>query len=265
MDVVFSTTELFEAVLLELDIRNLLWAQRVCQRWKYFIAISPAIQQKLFLAPVNYRQPKPTFNALLQEIFPLFFQLRQVPSRNDWDEWLTSEDLRNLDWFQHPQRRKALLREDASWRRMFPVQPAAKIDTVDRYTDCSPPFGIQHTMDEDFCHMQTNGATMGLIYDIIVDRCIGDEWSHFFIQWHGFLAESVEAIGRGNGIILGRYEADEDRRLTFRPENRITIHEIYSFSTSLYEYHDDESEVLQVQELDEMMFTFWAKGSNMIC
>lgn len=47
---VFSTPELHEAILLRLDMRDLLLAQRVSREWQAAIACSIKIQRKLFFA-----------------------------------------------------------------------------------------------------------------------------------------------------------------------------------------------------------------------
>lgn len=50
---VFDTTELLETVLVSVDIKTLLLAQRVCRKWKAVINANPSIQKKLFLLPVD--------------------------------------------------------------------------------------------------------------------------------------------------------------------------------------------------------------------
>ncbi|KAK3684610.1 hypothetical protein LTR37_020110 [Vermiconidia calcicola] len=50
---VFSTTELLEAILLDLSIKNLLFAQGVCKKWKAVIDASSKLQEALFFKPVT--------------------------------------------------------------------------------------------------------------------------------------------------------------------------------------------------------------------
>ncbi|KAK3691332.1 hypothetical protein LTR37_018693 [Vermiconidia calcicola] len=53
---VLATTELLEAVLLELDMKTLLLAQRVSQRFRDVIKASPTLQMKLFFRPATIKQ-----------------------------------------------------------------------------------------------------------------------------------------------------------------------------------------------------------------
>lgn len=89
METVFSTPELFESILFQLDMRTLLTsAQRVNHAWHDLIAESPSLQKKLFFKP-DYSirsdtsgvdderkkagRRKRTINPLLAELFaPLF-------------------------------------------------------------------------------------------------------------------------------------------------------------------------------------------------
>jgi hypothetical protein len=43
---VFGTTELFEQILLQVDMKTLLLSQRVDSQWRDFITDSPALQKK---------------------------------------------------------------------------------------------------------------------------------------------------------------------------------------------------------------------------
>lgn len=49
----FATTELLEAVRLELDMKTLLLAQRVSRRFREVIGVSPTLQMKLFFRPTR--------------------------------------------------------------------------------------------------------------------------------------------------------------------------------------------------------------------
>ncbi|KAK5726346.1 hypothetical protein LTR17_012777 [Elasticomyces elasticus] len=50
-DNVLKLPELLENILLQLPMRDLLFAQKVCKTWKLIIDASPAIQKALFFAP----------------------------------------------------------------------------------------------------------------------------------------------------------------------------------------------------------------------
>jgi hypothetical protein len=48
---VLATAELLELILLNLPIKDILFAQKVCKQWKQLIDSSPLLQQALFLKP----------------------------------------------------------------------------------------------------------------------------------------------------------------------------------------------------------------------
>ena len=79
-------------------------------------------------------------------------------------------------WYQDERLRSVVMREDASWRKMFPVQPPAPISMVLRGGGCTDDgMGtIQHGhITPAFAHLHTPGARMGLIYDILIDEIEG--------------------------------------------------------------------------------------------
>lgn len=78
---IINTAELFELILLQLGIRDLLTgAQRVSRNWKAFIEHSPALQRHLFFS-LDHRRPLEgsdgdsgmEFCPLLVELFPVCF------------------------------------------------------------------------------------------------------------------------------------------------------------------------------------------------
>lgn len=69
---IFGIPEILEAILLNIDIRDLLVsAQRICKHWRELVATSPRLQQRLFIAP-DFTGPR-KINPLLQEAFPFCF------------------------------------------------------------------------------------------------------------------------------------------------------------------------------------------------
>lgn len=112
--------ELFEQVLLQLDMRTLLTsAQRVCRRWREAILLSPLLQEKLFFRPAADTAGPRVRNPLLCELFPHFFpaegaeKLRKFSKDELEDELpIGREDCNALFMYK-----------GASWRRMFPTQP----------------------------------------------------------------------------------------------------------------------------------------------
>ncbi|CAK1367333.1 unnamed protein product [Cercospora beticola] len=56
VDAVFDTAELLEAILSELEPKDLLLSQRVSKTWKLAIAASRGLQEELFLRPIKVVQ-----------------------------------------------------------------------------------------------------------------------------------------------------------------------------------------------------------------
>lgn len=113
---VFGTTELLEMVLFQLDMRSLLKAQQVCQRWKQTIAHSNHLQQALYLKPVKASNHRRTSNPLIEEtILPQLL-------------------LRSRNFFipgKHPNF-ELCFRQEASWRKMLPRQsPSSTIGIIE--------------------------------------------------------------------------------------------------------------------------------------
>lgn len=163
---------------------EILQLQRVSRFWLNTISKSPSLQQKLFFQPLP--PPKaagrpPQINPILKTLFPYFFGPQLYPfllasiSANDTQRLIQH-------WAADPARRQAVLRAEASWRLMLPVQPAAPIDGV---------FKAQWDWngDEDdaknwleWCEVDPSrhasvlasksdlgpNATMGLLYDIVL-------------------------------------------------------------------------------------------------
>jgi hypothetical protein len=78
---------------------------------------------------------------------------------------------------------------------MFPVQPPARIEgVVINLPGCGcGRWDIKQVgvISDEFQHLQENGASMGLIWDISV-HLLDDTWPRgcrcFFVQWHMFSA-----------------------------------------------------------------------------
>ncbi|KAL4874379.1 hypothetical protein BJY04DRAFT_225093 [Aspergillus karnatakaensis] len=151
---VLQLTELLEPILLNLPMRDLLLMQRVCRGWKDLILSSCALQLKLFLlTPRAGPQPeataKPEINPLLQEMFPGFFIHLKRPdwgTLDDPDGNLSRQERRDMkrerhlnmqntkdtrlesqEWYIDTAKREAVLRPEASWRKMFPSHPPPRL------------------------------------------------------------------------------------------------------------------------------------------
>ncbi|KAJ5788514.1 hypothetical protein N7457_003504 [Penicillium paradoxum] len=147
---VFFLPELVERILINLDMRELLLAQRVSRRWNDIILSSPTLQNKLFFTPAricpqSQENLAVEINPLLLEIFPPFMGnlITLDYGKVDDNEHGTRlvqrlphsangiENLLQQDWYWLEDRREAILRPDASWRRMFPSHPPPRLGELD--------------------------------------------------------------------------------------------------------------------------------------
>lgn len=142
---VFNTPELFEIILLHLDIRTLLVsAQRVCQTWTVLVQTSPAIQQALFFRSQENKWhtesiSNPIYNPLLVEAFrPFFPSVHEYPpihnnnenanefqaeAERDGKEENINFSFKALDMLSSTPKKSAYMRKEASWRKMLLRQP----------------------------------------------------------------------------------------------------------------------------------------------
>lgn len=112
-------TELWESILLRVDLRTLLTsATRVCRAWTTLIQDSTALQQTLFFAPdTRVRSDEESHNSLLVDAFPSVFSKHQ---KKEDDFQFT---IQSWDFIKHPEKQLAYMRPEASWRRMLVQQP----------------------------------------------------------------------------------------------------------------------------------------------
>lgn len=122
VSMVFTTPELLEPILLNLDMRSLLTsAPRVCRQWRDVIRGSIWLQRALFFEC----EEKPsgsnevTFNPLLVELFPILFDFAGAPSPRGLNDLA-------IEALPIGRRRVAFYRRNASWRRMHMRQPPVR-------------------------------------------------------------------------------------------------------------------------------------------
>jgi hypothetical protein len=132
---VFDTAELLEAVLFQLPIRDLLFAQKVCREWKQAIDASPKLQEALFfrsvlVSPVSRRDTYKTETVCNPLLEPLFRAMPiDLPVQNSLLAFSPTPPRGPLGWESvwgipltlH----ESWQPETASWRNMIPKQPAA--------------------------------------------------------------------------------------------------------------------------------------------
>lgn len=95
-------------------------------------------------------------------------------------------------WYQNESLRALVLREGASWRKMYPVQPPARLCMVLEGGGCTDVQAMGTvevgTVNKAFEHLQAPGVRMGLIYDIIIQRVEWNDGASVSIEWRMFNA-----------------------------------------------------------------------------
>ncbi|CAG9991108.1 unnamed protein product [Clonostachys byssicola] len=184
---VFGTIEILEAILLHLDPKDLLLSQLISTRFKSIISTSPAIQQRLFLSPAPASTP-PQLNPVLAALFPVFFSLKRPVDINQF--YQLHDTIGKQEWYINEFQRHKLLRPDASWRRMFPLQPPAKLDEIRifSYDWCQAQAGrrTRARLGRDLQPMQEPGIRMGLLYDLVVHFNKLHPDPEFYVHWEMF-------------------------------------------------------------------------------
>lgn len=110
---VLGSTELLELILLQLDLRSLLHAQRVCLRWRD-VCQSAALQRALFFRPAKAGS-EAVVNPLLMLYFPAWFAPKKL--------WKERYQIDKESWARDAVLRERFLRPEASWKAMLPIQP----------------------------------------------------------------------------------------------------------------------------------------------
>ncbi|QDS73220.1 hypothetical protein FKW77_003277 [Venturia effusa] len=170
---VMAIPELEESVLFQLPMSEILRVQTVSRHWQDVITKSPSIQKKLFLQPDQDASGDPQLNSLLRELFPSLFRTQCAAGRGfqcpDEKEMVSIKQLMKEPFFLNPEKRARVLQEDASWRKMFPVQPPARIGRMVEGNGCeffeSAIFG---SLSPSFSHMNDPGVRMGFVYDYFI-------------------------------------------------------------------------------------------------
>lgn len=236
-------TELLEKVLLHLAQSRILVLQRVSRFWFNTISGSPKLQQKLFLQPLppsKVAQRLPEFNPLVKDLFPFLFSQHPCPSTHICQNmaywWITR-------WTWNAARRQAILRPEASWRRMLPVQPAAPIEGVmvadwrmmyefgKNSLEWCQVDGSRHASALGLRSNLGQNATMGLLYDIIVHKFNASGHPGVYVQWNMFrFPQNLHCdygwhrpMDWGYFTIFEQTILPDDYR-NVEPRNTITIH-----------------------------------------
>lgn len=144
---------------------------------------SPSLQESLFYRPRTDRLGEPEFNPLLQSLFAPLFDV----SAPTYSSYHTDDQLKILPWYKDPVHRSSVLVEHASWRKMYPVQPPAKLDEIilNKYC-CCDYWNESLVVAPSHQGEQEAGARMGLIFDSLVAVIDAYDYQHFFIIWGMF-------------------------------------------------------------------------------
>jgi hypothetical protein len=175
---VFSTPELLEAICHLLPLTDLLTRLPLVNRtFQNIILSSPSLQEKLFFhpAPSGPSRPNPLVRHVPAEKRPRFIDKRDPnfdatrPGRRTWPD---ADELLPLMPYDSSARKAAFSRLEASWRRMFIVQPPIK--------------ELWMTTDEDgeVCQIDADGdwIRLGMLDEEV------------FAKWQTF---GISASGRG--------------------------------------------------------------------
>jgi hypothetical protein len=180
---VFALLEIFEAILFELPLRDLLvHAQLVSHTWNTTIQSSTLLQQHLFLLPAQPSTSPPKFNPLLHSSFPPWFE------DNTHNRYNRGAEFKTLDWNSTPKKQLAYARKEASWRKMLLCQPPVHVLLIEKN---------RYSMGGDW-HQEgsinfEDGVRMGFVYDRayeVVRRPI----SAFSMNWDGGEEDAVTLI-----------------------------------------------------------------------
>lgn len=198
-DQVLHTPELLELILLHLPMRDLLLAQRTCQKFRNLIRTSPTLQQILYLKPLpesatptstsptpnlsSYGTAEPVTeswqrNPLLISPFLPWFNRTRCKIKFD----LTTLDVFENSALAKPNLRSIFLTPEASWRQMLVVQPpVTRLDLIRIQSN------LNGDVVEDSRLWLEQGLTMGILYDITCQEVLGTtaHKSLFRLQWHG--------------------------------------------------------------------------------
>lgn len=179
--------EIFDAILISLELKDILRIQAVHTHWRDTITKSPIIQKALFLAPSTNPNQQPELNPLLASLFPTLFTLTRPKEPYHLSNLYP---IIHLPWFSDSTQRERTMRPDASWRKMYPVQPPAKLDLIKIHSHdgCLYKRGtlFPARLGEAYQRQQDEGIRMSLLYDIIVYLESLHSDAKFFVHWRMF-------------------------------------------------------------------------------
>ncbi|KAK5789735.1 hypothetical protein VI817_008858 [Penicillium citrinum] len=207
-------TELWESILLRVDLRTLLTsATRVCRAWTTLIQDSTALQQTLFFAADSrVRSDEESHSSLLVDAFPSVFSKHQ---KKEDDFQFT---IQSWDFIKHPETQLAYMRPEASWRRMLVQQPPIykigiwieQFATIPNTTYYEMP--ADSSSAEIGIRMEDVFEEMFFNKDLSIDELQVIWWQHFspMIQEKVKKLEKLRKRSLEAGLILNNVSSSED-------------------------------------------------------
>ncbi|KAH7132080.1 hypothetical protein B0J11DRAFT_216540 [Dendryphion nanum] len=176
---VFDTPELLEIILARLPQRDLLLAQQISKQFQAAIVSSPTLQQSLFFRPTPFKDPSIwTINPLLRKTFPPWF----ITYTNN--ELPGFEVFPTLDFNKSRRTKEAFLHPDASWRKMFLIQPPPPTLSIQSKSMAQFAMGVSTQWATIFFEKRKyQGVTMDALYDITLESMAGLMSSIFFLSF----------------------------------------------------------------------------------
>jgi hypothetical protein len=232
MQRVIGTTELLEKILLRLPMRSLLHTQRVCKSWKQVITTSPSLQQALFFRAKGQfprsnsedEKQEAELNPLLVWLFPPFFETHAFYG---WLSFRNLAQFNNMHFNFTDSTRSAVLRGDASWRKMLPTQPPPEDLAINLRMHGQGGESIRsgRLVKEELIQ---DGIRMGIIYDIAEKHFRHLSSCSFFIRWHNHALLPgkvvVETAGHPERTQFIKYEACHDVYGGRELRSKVTVH-----------------------------------------
>ena len=181
MNEALTSDKILEFIFLAVDLQTVLTGVvRVCQQWQSIVLKSTPLQRHLFFEPVELPTSSTKverarrLNPLLQEAFPLWFQLPE--HRPDvWAGFAHQPTaMARTPHTRQPEARKALTRRGATWRRMLVQQP--------------PLYKLGIIVGETAYFTDVlefpDGLRMGTLYDLVYSyACRNDNPASWCMAW----------------------------------------------------------------------------------
>ncbi|GKZ37432.1 hypothetical protein AbraIFM66950_008982 [Aspergillus brasiliensis] len=176
--------EIVEMILVRLSFVDLLRVERVCRSWRMIMHESIAIRRALFL---DHSLVTSTEGPELNPFFSMWF-CPTYYCEYSGDYFIQHGPSKKFSWFEDEKKRDIILRERASWRRMWPSTVPVYLEAVSLHTsDEDPGPGIREHVDLEREHSllnsDTNGLTLNGFMEAVVSLMNHSKSPEFNIYW----------------------------------------------------------------------------------